>query len=131
MRISDWISDVCASDLHVRGAIRRDGGAIRGAGRAAPAALVGLARDPGTYRVLAGPRPSPSRTHPVRPFGRRLDERLSISMSWRQLSITLVDAFADRPSTGNPAAVMPHDEWLGEALMLAIDRKSTRLNSSH
>src|SRR3546814_16039091 len=75
MRISDWSSDVCSSDL---------------------------------------------RTHPVRPFGRRLDERLSISMSWRQLPITRVDAFADRPFTGNPAAVMPLDEWLSDALLLAI-----------
>src|SRR3546814_17765263 len=120
MRISDWISDVCASDLHVRGAIRRDGGAIRGAGRAAPAALVGLARDPGTYRVLAGPRPSPSRTHPVRPFGRRLDERLSISLSWRQLPITRAHPFADRPFTGNPAAAMPLAQWLRDALLLPL-----------
>ena len=31
-----------------------------------------------------------------------------------------VDAFADRPLTGNPAAVMPLDEWLDDALMQAI-----------
>jgi len=31
-----------------------------------------------------------------------------------------VDAFSDRPLTGNPAAVMPLDKWLDDALMQAI-----------
>ena len=31
-----------------------------------------------------------------------------------------VDAFAERPFTGNPAAVMPLQEWLPEAVMQAI-----------
>jgi PhzF family phenazine biosynthesis protein len=31
-----------------------------------------------------------------------------------------VDAFADRPLTGNPAALMPLDKWLDDALMQAI-----------
>lgn len=31
-----------------------------------------------------------------------------------------VDAFADRPLTGNPAAVMPLEKWLDDALMQAI-----------
>ena len=31
-----------------------------------------------------------------------------------------VDAFADRPLTGNPAAVMPLDQWLDDALMQAV-----------
>ena len=31
-----------------------------------------------------------------------------------------VDAFADRPFSGNPAAVMPLDHWLDEAVMQAI-----------
>lgn len=31
-----------------------------------------------------------------------------------------VDAFADRPLTGNPAAVMPLERWLDEELMQAI-----------
>lgn len=31
-----------------------------------------------------------------------------------------VDAFADRPLSGNPAAVMPLDQWLDDALMQAI-----------
>ena len=31
-----------------------------------------------------------------------------------------VDAFAERPLTGNPAAVMPLDRWLDDAMMQAI-----------
>ena len=31
-----------------------------------------------------------------------------------------VDAFAERPLTGNPAAVMPLERWLDDALMQAI-----------
>lgn len=31
-----------------------------------------------------------------------------------------VDAFADRPFSGNPAAVMPLDDWLDESVMQAI-----------
>ena len=31
-----------------------------------------------------------------------------------------VDAFADRPLTGNPAAVMPLERWLDDATMQAI-----------
>lgn len=36
------------------------------------------------------------------------------------LRIVQVDAFADRPFTGNPAAVMPLDTWLDDATMQAI-----------
>ena len=38
----------------------------------------------------------------------------------RELRYTVVDAFADRPFTGNPAAVMPLDAWLPDDLMQAI-----------
>lgn len=41
-------------------------------------------------------------------------------MSWRRLPITRVDAFADRPFAGNPAAVMPLDDWLDDATLLAM-----------
>src|SRR3954465_5724033 len=37
-----------------------------------------------------------------------------------QMSIFQVDAFADRPFTGNPAAVVPLEEWLDEETMQAI-----------
>ena len=33
---------------------------------------------------------------------------------------TQVDAFADRPFTGNPAAIVELDEWLPDAMLLAI-----------
>jgi PhzF family phenazine biosynthesis protein len=37
-----------------------------------------------------------------------------------ELRIVQVDAFADRPFTGNPAAVMPLQEWLPDATLQAI-----------
>jgi PhzF family phenazine biosynthesis protein len=36
------------------------------------------------------------------------------------LRIVQVDAFADRPFTGNPAAVMPLDQWLPDEILQAI-----------
>lgn len=37
-----------------------------------------------------------------------------------RLPITQIDAFADRPFTGNPAAVMPLEAWLDDDVLLAI-----------
>jgi PhzF family phenazine biosynthesis protein len=37
-----------------------------------------------------------------------------------ELRLVQVDAFADRPFTGNPAAVVPLEEWLPDATMQAI-----------
>jgi PhzF family phenazine biosynthesis protein len=37
-----------------------------------------------------------------------------------ELRIVQVDAFADRPFTGNPAAVMPLDAWLPDEMLQAI-----------
>ena len=37
-----------------------------------------------------------------------------------RLPITQIDAFADAPFTGNPAAVMPLDAWLSDDVLLAI-----------
>lgn len=37
-----------------------------------------------------------------------------------RLPLHQIDAFADRPFTGNPAAVMPLEAWLPDALMQAI-----------
>lgn len=37
-----------------------------------------------------------------------------------ELRLVQVDAFADRPFTGNPAAVMPLDAWLPDATLQAI-----------
>jgi len=36
------------------------------------------------------------------------------------LPFTQVDAFAHAPFTGNPAAVMPLEEWLDDAVLQAI-----------
>ncbi|MDB5721539.1 MAG: PhzF family phenazine biosynthesis protein, partial [Alphaproteobacteria bacterium] len=36
------------------------------------------------------------------------------------LAFTQVDAFADRPFTGNPAAVIPLDQWLPDDILQAI-----------
>ncbi|MDZ3833489.1 MAG: PhzF family phenazine biosynthesis protein [Sphingopyxis sp.] len=41
-------------------------------------------------------------------------------MSWRRFPVTRVDAFADRAFSGNPAAVMPLDEWLSDDLLQAM-----------
>jgi hypothetical protein len=38
----------------------------------------------------------------------------------RSFPITRVDAFADRPFTGNPAAVMPLDDWLADDVLQAM-----------
>jgi predicted PhzF superfamily epimerase YddE/YHI9 len=38
----------------------------------------------------------------------------------KELRLVQVDAFADRPFTGNPAAVMPLDEWLPDEILQAI-----------
>jgi predicted PhzF superfamily epimerase YddE/YHI9 len=37
-----------------------------------------------------------------------------------KLRLSQVDAFADRPFTGNPAAVIPLDAWLDDAMLQAI-----------
>ncbi|MBO9621779.1 MAG: PhzF family phenazine biosynthesis protein [Sphingomonas sp.] len=37
-----------------------------------------------------------------------------------KLPFAQIDAFADRPFTGNPAAVMPLEEWLDDAVLQAI-----------
>src|SRR3954454_44877 len=37
-----------------------------------------------------------------------------------QLRLIQVDAFADRPFTGNPAAVMPLEAWLPDEILQAI-----------
>jgi PhzF family phenazine biosynthesis protein len=37
-----------------------------------------------------------------------------------RLPFAQIDAFADRPFTGNPAAVIPLDAWLGDAVLQAI-----------
>jgi len=40
------------------------------------------------------------------------------------LPFTQVDAFADKPFTGNPAAVMPLEQWLDDAVLAAIAQEN-------
>lgn len=42
----------------------------------------------------------------------------------RHLPFTQVDAFAHEPFTGNPAAVMPLDDWLPDAVLQAIAQEN-------
>ncbi|MEI9926435.1 MAG: PhzF family phenazine biosynthesis protein [Sphingomonas sp.] len=41
-----------------------------------------------------------------------------------KLPFAQIDAFADRPFTGNPAAVMPLESWLDDALLQAIAQEN-------
>lgn len=41
-----------------------------------------------------------------------------------RLPFVQIDAFADRPFTGNPAAVMPLDRWLDDAVLQAIAQEN-------
>ena len=41
-----------------------------------------------------------------------------------ELRIVQVDAFADRPFTGNPAAVMPLEQWLPDDILQAIGQEN-------
>ena len=41
-----------------------------------------------------------------------------------KISFVQIDAFADRPFTGNPAAVMPLDAWLDDDVLLAIAQEN-------
>lgn len=41
-------------------------------------------------------------------------------MSWRRLPFTQIDAFTDKAFGGNPAAIIPLDEWLSDNVLQAI-----------
>ncbi len=41
-----------------------------------------------------------------------------------ELRLVQVDAFADRPFTGNPAAVMPLEDWLPDEILQAIGQEN-------
>lgn len=41
-------------------------------------------------------------------------------MSWHRLPFTQVDAFTDRAFAGNPAAIIPLNEWLSDGVLQAI-----------
>ena len=68
------------------------------------------------------PRPRrPASTDPgQRPRSKPIDHQGKPDTRMTELRLVQVDAFADRPFTGNPAAVMPLDAWLPDEMLQAI-----------
>src|SRR3546814_3532153 len=103
MRISDWSSDVCSSDLATQSRLRADRGA----------AGLGLRHRrpvlrPGAQRLMAAVETSAAVPS--------LDALLSAQTVWR---------------AGRVPTSTARGEPTGHATLDALDRKSTRLNSSH
>src|SRR3546814_5923145 len=100
MRISDWSSDVCSSDLdataaaHARRPVRRSADALAGSARVFAGRSIGLQRQPPGLGGAAA---------------------------------TQADAAAGAPAAGHADGA--DDDVAAAAAVL--DRKSTRLNSSH
>src|SRR3546814_3769985 len=106
LRISDWSSDVCSSDLRERLVGRTGGGERRDRGRR-------RARPEGGYGHAGGrDRGARLSRHQPRDDERRADRRT-----------------VDDPAGGG--AMMAESLLPGEAPVSLKDRKSTRLNSSH
>src|SRR3546814_2333446 len=113
MRISDWSSDVCSSDLH------------QGQGSAATQAARRHQRGPGSKDRLR--RHQPGLFHQLRdPIGRPMSSDLNLSQEELE---ALRQGIADGSIASN-AGVMPDGEVAPYAFG-SEDRKSTRLNSSH
>src|SRR3546814_10452997 len=106
MRISDWSSDVCSSDL---------AGSLAERGRAAP----DRAGEPGAGPAFRRGR----RKH-------RLHSRLGTTAMQRNLRFKLTAALSLALATAACAAD-PERSQEAQAIADTIDRKSTRLNSSH
>src|SRR3546814_9689178 len=110
MRISDWSSDVCSSDLHVILSAMPDALGARDA--IAPGIRVDFPKD---APPLHG-RPSLPRYRDLARYMRGFD--LLLSYNWGAMD----GVMAHRLHRGRiPARLIHHEE----------DRKSTRLNSSH
>src|SRR3546814_6921390 len=104
MRISDWSSDVCSSDLDAR--VRGDGTALILASRQGKLAIVEALLEAGAGVDVA----SRGDGNPLIMAARAGND---------DVVARLIEAGAD------PDAIVPDDETP------LIDRKSTRLNSSH
>src|SRR3546814_8613325 len=105
MRISDWSSDVCSSDLEEADAQREDGGIGDHAGRRK---VVGDGREAGAAR--------------------HDDHRLTVERAWRLELLLEIDPEAagdHRQRDGGDCGEEPQSPHH------RLDRKSTRLNSSH
>ena len=95
---------------------------FEGQGRDPPAALVGLLPDAALFRVLAGRCPPPASPPNFYHDGEWMDRKITLPMT--KLPYYHVDAFADRPFTGNQAAVMPLTEWLSDETLQAIGEEN-------
>src|SRR3546814_2700637 len=112
MRISDWSSDVCSSDLSSR-LVHCRKPASAAPGRLAVDDLADhlAEQGPGEARLVVG------------------DHDEGADAADHVLAIVRVQRLAGR--TGQNAAVRHHQRVDGDALGDRLDRKSTRLNSSH
>src|SRR3546814_2056327 len=114
MRISDWSSDVCSSDLRCLGIVASTGGP-----NAVATVLQGLGADYSLPVFLV--------QHITASF-------LTGFVSWLEDTVSMPVVFAtegERPQAGHVYVSPPehHLELVGDKLH--IDRKSTHLNSSH
>src|SRR3546814_3084081 len=109
MRISDWSSDVCSSDL--RRAREDPIDAAQRIGRRVVELLSARDGDGYVFRVDLRLRPSPEATPIVLPVDAAISYYESTALGWEQAAFIRARAAAG-------------DKGLG-------DRKSTRLNSSH
>src|SRR3546814_8024414 len=106
MRISDWSSDVCSSDLHAAGRSRGSRDRPKGGPR-----RMGQRRG----------REGPSTLREVRGFGIASDAQRYGVMLEKTVPVSFLRTRGiDLPATGIPISYQ-----------LTQDRKSTRLNSSH
>src|SRR3546814_3563421 len=114
MRISDWSSDVCSSDLSVSDIQRNDPGFI--ADRASW--LRDNAQSPAARALLAQPH--------------RLSKRPASVASWYKVLLTNARAAAADGQYALAYQIASQvDDAYPDGVDLEADRKSTRLNSSH
>ena len=90
------------------GGAPRDGRSRRQAGARVPSD-----RNPYTHRSRGAGRQ-----------GRRAAQPSCRGSDTMKIPFAQIDAFADRPFTGNPAAVMPLDAWLDDATLQAIAQEN-------
>src|SRR3546814_8798967 len=121
MRISDWSSDVCSSDLAESVAVGQLAGAVAGArGQEAVVAALVLADLPGVAGVNGQPV-----------------EVVDLYLQDREVAQAHLQALADRLGFRVPADRLGREKvGRGEEDGMGVphdvgDRKSTRLNSSH
>src|SRR3546814_9407795 len=115
MRISDWSSDVCSSDLE---SVQRRADAI---GKEVAAARHVEVAEAGAQNAAVG-------QHDL-----EATDVLGAVAVGRMAEAAIEDVAHDTGVGAGPSAVRPQRDALGAQMLgeLALDRKSTRLNSSH